>query len=400
MFYIPQIQKDDCGFACLKMLLATINKDKNYLFLPQDENHGYYSYSDLLKIGKRNGAILSPIKVTEKETIGNNKSFPLIVTICPKMNIHHAILVTKIKWKRVYYLDPKVGQTSMSLKKFLPIWDGTGLIVESFEKRKCDCVNLEPLSMTNKIVLGAVQLIAGALAVIGVYFIKEGTPIYIPAIFLSAAIVVELLMRIISYNLMKKLDAFFFEEDRMPQNGFRRYVERFENYKRLSLSSPMNYVLLLIFCLGLLAVVLLNDIKNAMLIIVPLVLALLDLFIVNPYLHKKRDEVNEAESEIDSLNDVSEVKRQMKEVHTKAYNFSYTQVAINYIYAGLIILTTLLTMHICGLSSFPYIIFYSCLSITFYRSIHQLISFGDRIEEYNIAKVKLSNSLRKQQENK
>ena len=70
----------------------------------------------------------------------------------------------------------------------------------------------------------------------------------------------------------------------------------------------MKYVLLLIFCLGLLAVVLLNDIKYAMLIIVPLVLALLDLFIVNPYLHKKRDEVNEAESEIDSLNDFSQLK--------------------------------------------------------------------------------------------
>ena len=32
MFYIPQIKKDDCGFACLKMVLANINKDKNYLF--------------------------------------------------------------------------------------------------------------------------------------------------------------------------------------------------------------------------------------------------------------------------------------------------------------------------------------------------------------------------------
>ena len=400
MFYIPQIQKDDCGFACLKMVLATINKDRNYLFLSQDESHGYYSYSDLMKLGKKQGVIFSPIKVSEKESLTNCKSFPFIATICPKKSVHHAIVVTKIKWKRVYYIDPKSGSESMGLKKFLLVWDGTGLIVESFEKKKSEVAKLEPVSVSNKTILGLIQLVAGIFTVLGVYFIKDDTPIYIPAIFLSLAIISELIMRIVSYHLMKKLDAFFFEESKMPTSGFRKYIERFENYKRLSLSSPMNYVLLLIFCLGLLTVVLLNDIKNAMLIIVPLVLGLLDLFIVIPFLKKKEKEVNEAESEIDTITDVSDIKRQMKEVHTKAYNYSYARVAINYFYAGLIILTTLLTMHLCGLSSFPYIIFYSCLSISFYRSIHQLISFGDRIEEYNIAKVKLSNSLKRHQENK
>ena len=32
-YFCYQLQDDDCGFACLKMLLANINNDKNYLYL-------------------------------------------------------------------------------------------------------------------------------------------------------------------------------------------------------------------------------------------------------------------------------------------------------------------------------------------------------------------------------
>ena len=114
MYFIQQRQKDDCGFTCLKMILATLNKDKNYLFLPQKENHGPYSYTDLVKIGKEHGVNFSALKAIEKEGLINCRSFPFIATIEKKNGNKHAVIITKIKIGRVYFTDPMKGKASLS----------------------------------------------------------------------------------------------------------------------------------------------------------------------------------------------------------------------------------------------------------------------------------------------
>ena len=84
----------------------------------------------------------------------------------------------------------------------------------------------------------------------------------------------------------------------------------------------------------------------------------------------------------------------MSEIHEKAYNYGYLDIAIRYVYAGLIILSALLTMRICGISSFPFIIFYSCISVTIFKSLDEMLSFNERIEEYNLAKIKMINAVK------
>ena len=390
MFYIRQIQKDDCGFACLKMVLANINKDKNYLFLPQDESHGPYNLDQLTKLGKDYGVNFTAIKVEEKETVVSNTSYPFIACTCLKNGAKHVIVVTKIKWKRVFYADPIEGKGSMSLKNFLKIWDGTGLLIESFEKMKCPHKPVDPIKLGTKIGVGLVQLISGIFAVLGVYFIKDNTPIYLPAIFLSLAIVTELIMKALSYSIMKKLDGFFFKNENLPKKERRNYLIKYEDYKRLSLASPMNYILLLVFALGLIAVVLLNDIKNALLIATPLAIALIDVLCVKSVLKAKKREILLLEDEVEKCEDFYS---KVKEIHTKSYNYSYIVIALSYVYAGLIVLTVILTMHICGITSFPYIVFYSMIAITLYKTLERLFSFGDTIEELNIAKIKVNNSI-------
>lgn len=391
MYFIRQIQKDDCGFACLKMVLASIHKDKNYLFLPQDEGHGKYSLQDLMDIAKEYGVNFTAFKLGEKETVVSNSSYPFIACICLKNGAKHTIVVKKIKWKRVFYADPSQGTGSMSLKNFLKIWEGTGLLIESFEKMKCPYKPVDPIKMSTKIGLGLVQLLSGVSAVLGVYFIKDNTPIYLPAIFLSLAIVLELLMKALSYSVMKKLDAYFFKNENLPKKDKKNYLIKYEDYKRLSLASPMNYILLLVFALGLIAVVLLNDIKNALIVAVPLAIALIDVLCVKSVLKAKKREIIALEDELEECKDFYE---KVKEMHTKSYNYSYINIALSYVYAGLIVLTSIFTMHICGISSFPYIVFYSMIAVTLYKTLERLFSFNDTVEELNIAKIKVNNSIR------
>lgn len=394
MFYIPQIQKDDCGFACLKMVLANINKDKNYLFMSQKEEHGAYSYSDLIKIAKKEGANLEALKVTEKSELNNCTSFPFIASVTLKNGAKHAVVVTKIRWKRVYLLDPSRGKYSLPINKFIEIWDGTGLYVQSFEIKKAMKPKVEPLSVSSKIGLSIIQIVAMGLAVAGVYFIKDDTKVYIPALFLSLAIIAELILKLVSYRIMKNLDKKYFSNDYLPEKNFKDYIKRYEQYKKLSLSSPMNLLLIIVLSIGLITIVILNDYRNIMLALVPMVLALLNNLVIQPILKNKKKDILQLENSLDDVHNGEELRERMSEIHEKAYNYGYLDIAIRYVYAGLIILSALLTMRICGISSFPFIIFYSCISVTIFKSLDEMLSFNERIEEYNLAKIKMINAVK------
>lgn len=399
MFYIPQIQKDDCGFACLKMMLANLNKDKNYLFIPQDENHGLYSFTDLTEIAYEYGLSLKGFKAEEKDELGKETSFPLILSLSLENDAKHAVLVTGVKFNRIFYLDPNKGKTSMPLKKFISIWDGTGLMIDDFNERKCPYQSFNPLSLTSRILLGFMEALIVGLVLLAVYFVKDGTPIYIPFIFLAGAILCELLLRAISYNMMKKLDDYFFKEELVPNDHLKDYLFRFEQFKKLSLSSPLHYVLLILTAISLVVLILLNDRRNALLVVVPLLLVLFDLFVINPFLKNKKTQIEAKENSLDSVNDVSSFKEEAHNLHKLAYDYSYMNLASAYIYAGLIIATALLTMHLCGISSTPYVIFYSCISLSLYKAMDAIVNMNEDIDEFNKVKVKLGNRMRRQKEN-
>ena len=394
MFYIPQIQKDDCGFACLKMVLATLNKDKNYLFLPQEEDHGYYSYSDLISIAELYGVSFSAIRTTNKNELVNCPKLPLIVAITLDNGAKHAVIVIKVKGNQVTYIDPGFGKTTVKDDQFYKIWDGTALLIEKFVKTKYPHPVLNPIKKSTHSVLSLIQILSGIFAVVGVYFINDNTPIYVPIIFLSLAVIIELIMRVVSYRVMKKLDDYFFSEKRIPYDGFKEYLVRYENYKKLVLSSPMNYIMTLIFTLGLVAVMLINDYRNVLLVGTPITLCLVNLAFITPSLKKKKREIEEAENGIDYLKSANQLRQQANVLHKKAYAYSYINTISSYFIALIIIVMTLLTMHLCGISSLPYLVFYTCLSTVLYKSFDQLVSFDERIVNFNIAKVKINNRMR------
>ncbi len=394
MFYIPQIQKDDCGFACLKMALATINKDKNYLFLPQDEKHGPYSFSDLIEIGEKYGLYFSAYRTSEKQELSNSSIFPFIASITLKNGGKHAVLVLKVKWKRVTYLDPAEGKVTVSIKKFASIWDGKCLFPERVVKQKCELTNLEPIKMWQKVLLGVAQLVAGVFTVLGIYFVKDGTPIYMPLIFLSLALLSELCLKIISYSLMKKIDQFFFDESHVPYVSYGEYLNRYENYKKYSLSSPMNHLLTLIFTVGLATIVILNDYRNLMIVLVPIVLTFIQALFITPLEHKKEKELEVLENDVNGAVSQDDFKEKVQKIHKGAYQFSYIDLIKRYCFALLMIVAVFLTMKLCDISSLPYIIFYTCISLALYKGMEKLFAFPKRMEEYNKVKVKISNSLK------
>ena len=169
---------------------------------------------------------------------------------------------------------------------------------------------------------------------------------------------------------------------------------RFEKYKQLALSSPMNYVLVAVFAVGLATVVLLNDYRNLLIVIAPITAALVEAILVNPILKKKKRLISELEDNIDSATDVRDFKDKISTMHKQAYSYSYINLLTTYLFALLMLVSVILTMKLCGISSFPYIIFYTCIAVALFKAMRQLFAINERVEEFNIVKVKISNSVK------
>ena len=132
MYYIPQLSNSSCGMACLKMLLAIVHKDEGYLYLNEDENHGQYSYQDLVVEAQRYDVTLIGAKYDDKDDFRHFDNFPVILTVVNPNETVHALLISKRKGNRVKVHDPAKGIYWQKLSQLLPLWDGTLLAVNAF----------------------------------------------------------------------------------------------------------------------------------------------------------------------------------------------------------------------------------------------------------------------------
>ena len=134
MYYIPQVSKSGCGFTCLKMLLAIAHDDEKYLYLKEDENHGSYSYQDLLEIAQRYEVTLIGVKYDDKSDLRHFKEFPIILTILTDNEVPHAVLAVKRKGDFLKIHDPGAGIKWVKIDKFIQSWDGTALAINHVEE--------------------------------------------------------------------------------------------------------------------------------------------------------------------------------------------------------------------------------------------------------------------------
>ena len=399
MYYVPQIQKDDCGYACVKMLLANVQKDKNFLFLPQDENHGPYSYQDLIDIAKGHGIVLNGYTVEDKMKIKEHKKFPIIVTLATNSGGSHAVLVYKVSLGRVQYLDPRLGKLETSIRKFVSKWDGTLLSIESVEKKECPYKEAKPLSLGNTIALNFLEVMAGVSAIAGVYFINNNAYVFIPIALFALAVVFELLVKAYSISLMKRVDSYFYGQVEIKDNQYYATMQRFERYKKSLLANPLNFILTFVVAMGLMLVTLQNNLYNFLLIAAPFVASMVEFFIYQPYLKNGIIEVEEEEQALDSSVDDDEYRERIDLLHRKAYRFGMLEMSKQYVGLALFIVMAITLLAVLGQPSFPYAVFYTCIEIAIYICFHRLFSYPEKMDQMLKEKVEINNCLHQNDEN-
>lgn len=135
-YYIKQILKNDCGFACLKMYLSYLYKDTSYLYLAQTLVDKEYSLYDIINIAKYNGVELKAYSFDDKNLLLQKIKKPFLAIIKVD-NKKHMVFIRKVFLNFLIIFDPDKGVYVLSKNKFLKIWDSNILV---FDKFKNSCI--------------------------------------------------------------------------------------------------------------------------------------------------------------------------------------------------------------------------------------------------------------------
>ena len=391
MFYLPQLTTSDCGIACLKMILADLNKDRQYLYMPCDENHGQYSFKQLSNIAANNGLTLCGFKVEEKDEL-IKCNFPAIVRLEFDENKHHAVIVAKMTKRSVYVIDPHFGKVKMKIYDFYEKWDGMGLFISHFERTVYPYDTIEPLEFKHKAICFMFQILSGLMFALGVYFIQPNAPYYWPVIFIGLGIVIELILRGYIYKLMSNVDEYFINRYHdVTSKDYYQYYIRCQEFKKTYLTTKLNVVYSLIVSLFIVIISLLNSINNFPLVVAPILLAGVECLLVSKREEIEMQKIADQEEELRKNKDKDEIIMKVKSLQKKAYDFSKYKLIYKFFSVLLFTMTAILSMALTDTFTLVNLIFSLTIQMFVYQNLVPVFSFEKNISEVYKTKSKVNN---------
>mgnify|MGYP003319725412 CR=1 FL=1 len=115
-YFIFQGNNHDCGFASLKMLLASISHDKSYLYIPKVTKREYFTVDELANIANDYGVELGQFACDDDYF--TKMQCPCITLI----DSNHAVLVKKVTKRNITFYDPYNGRVKLKRENFLKRW--------------------------------------------------------------------------------------------------------------------------------------------------------------------------------------------------------------------------------------------------------------------------------------
>ena len=376
MYYIPQLSNSSCGVACLKMLLAIVQKDERYLYLSEEEEHGQYNYQDLLLIAQRYDVTLFGAQINDKDDLRHFDKFPVILTVSGPNDTSHAVLVSQRKGKKVKVHDPATGIKWQKIDSLIQIWDGTLLAVNDFQKHPYPYNVIDSKDPKGMVISSILQVLTAVFIAVATFFIKPDGNIVLPLVFAGLGIASEILLR---FSLLKRMQRFDKYLRRflpyVRSHDYFEFYKRGQEYKKCSLSSGLNLLFSLLIVILIITISIINSLDYLILIFASLLAAYLDVFFFSPYKNSLGKEIYEEECEL----------------RGKAYRYAYMEFAKKGVVALFLLIASLALCVAEKSFSIPNIIFYTCLSILLYQSLTPLFGYDQRLEENLLCKARVNN---------
>ena len=397
MFYIQQISNHDCGFTCLKIMLANLFKDENYLYLssPFKEDKDV-SLKELNEYAKKLGVSLNVLKSLEKDRLYLYDKLPLIAII-KEEETYHAVYLYKVNKKKVYYYDPSFGFNKKDYDEFISIWTGNFIISEQKEKVECPIKKPHLINIKERMISFLLTLISAVSTFLGVYYINKNSYFIIPAIFFSLMIIFELILKRFNILLMERMDERIKEYylDIKNKEYFSFHI-LFSKYKEKEILNNVSFFSSAFIVIIISLILILNDYMNLIYIGINVLLSLFYVFIIIPHFDKKEVEIEKEESLLAGDKDQIDAFMHIRMINEKSYQYGNSFNAYKYVVIFLEILTAFIMMMVNNVVNVSYIICYFVLELYFYQNLNQYLSSPYQNHKKNNLLMKIISLLEKE----
>lgn len=399
MYYVPQVTRHDCGYACLKMLLAAVHKDERYLYLKEDEKHGPYSYLELISIAQRYEVTLIGVKYDDKDDLSHQKSFPLILSLKRENGGLHAVLLVKRKGKKVKVLDPDKGVYYQKISSLIKEWDGTVLAVNQVKEKHFNARIIDLKDTKGEIISYVIQSIAAIFIALATFFIKPDGFYLLPIIFCSLSLISEIILRLFLLKRLQKSDRYLRLFLRYTnKKDYFEFYKRSQEYKKSALTMGLNYVFYLLVIIMIITISLFNSLTFVVSVIVSLLASLIEVFFFAPFKKNIRRGLEQQENELRSVKEAEDMEMKVKNIEVNSYRYAYLEFVNKIVVVSFFVIASFFISAIEHTFTLLNVSFYTCVSYLLYQYLVPLFSFDGRLKDIVVAKVKINNLIHQNDE--
>ncbi|MFA5283262.1 MAG: cysteine peptidase family C39 domain-containing protein [Bacilli bacterium] len=262
--YTYQGNDNDCGFTCLKILLANLNKDRNYLSMPNPFSKKRISLAQLCLEAKKYNVILRAYKFSRFEDVFSEKA-PFLAVV--KNGSSHMVYIRKIKRSSIVIYDPSQGRIKMSRLSFLKTFHGIILNAINFTATSCPHKRRATMPLVQRIVTIAFQALAIATLFIGFYFANNEMPFVISFSLFLTAFLLQMASYLFLIASMKKFDQKYLKS--CNGGDYCTNKERMtllQEYKKAYFSAPLEMVSSFVSMLVFIVLLIINSPMNVLVI--------------------------------------------------------------------------------------------------------------------------------------
>ena len=367
-YFIFQGNDHDCGFAALKMLLATLAKDKSYLYIPKPNKREYFSLDDLTQISKTYGVILEGCGCT-KEYFDSLETPSLTL-----IDENHVVMIKKRKKNALIIYDPGRGIVKMRKDEFLRRWRCVVLEVQNpneiykIEKRRQYIIppKLNLLSCV-------VSLISAGLLIAAFYLLNKTENFLFSLIFLVLFVFSQIAEKCILYK-----QVYTFDKEYIPRyyaqkkNCTKEKYIQFNEFKKILFSNNRQALASVLLAFTVTFLLCFNDFRNVFVLLALILFKLLELIIFSKTGEETKIRISELENQ--AFKDPDSIKDLALEASFKADRHVFSEGLKDIFYIFLSFAFAVAMMFVTQNIGCNYVIFHFVMYYAGFVSYNQLLN--------------------------
>lgn len=350
-YFCYQGNNGDCGFASLKMMMASYSHNKSYLYIKKDKKKKDFTFYDLRNIAKQYDFSLEAFRSEDKDLL--NFEMPFLA----KTNTNHLVMVNKIKKDKVEIYDPGSGIQKIAIKEFVKKWTGEVLVRETNSVPKNLIIKKPNLMPKKDQYFQAIFIcLIAAILLTGLYFIKENSNFVLVIGLLALFVICELVE---NWYLIKRINSFdnkyiplyFSNEKDTDYEHYKNYVDFKKDYFKSRKSILASLLIAIVLCV----LLTINDLKNLLAFSIIIIAQILDKIIFREKQKNKEQEIGEIEQR--AFDEKNSTIENLLKANTLASSFGLFVTARKTVFAFLLAVISILMMVFNNLISTNYVLF-------------------------------------------